>query len=117
MLSFITSYSFTYPTHLNYSFHGNHKNLKDFGDYLFQIKKFNGRTGYGFVISLENFYGYKFDDGIGYVDYALIGSQGEVYYNGNVEIPSSIIQQWGASDNIIWDYIANTLSLTIINNQ
>ena len=68
-------------------------------------------------ISLDNFYGYKFDDGIGYVDYALIGSQGEVYYNGNVEIPSSIIQQWGASDNIIWDYIANTLSLTIINNQ
>ena len=65
-------------------------------------------------ISLDNFYGYKFDDGIGYVDYTLIGSQGEIYYNGNVEIPSSIIQQWGSSDDVIWNYVLTTLNLTLV---
>jgi hypothetical protein len=65
-------------------------------------------------ISLDNFYGYKFDDGVGYVDYTLIGYQGESYYNSNVEVPSNIIQQWGADDEIIFDYVATTLGLIIV---
>jgi hypothetical protein len=65
-------------------------------------------------LSLTNFYGYKFDDGVGYVDYTLIGIQGEVYYSGNVEVPSNIIQQWGADDDIIWDYVATTLGLILV---
>ena len=64
-------------------------------------------------ISLDNFYGYKFDNNVGYVDYTLIGTQGESLFNGNVEIPSSIIQQWGNSDDIIWDYVISILGLVI----
>ncbi|MFN5250652.1 MAG: hypothetical protein ACK5DE_06360 [Bacteroidota bacterium] len=37
------------------------------------------------------------------------------YFLGTVEIPASVVQQWGASDDIIFDYVANQLNLTIIN--
>ena len=70
------------------------------------------------ILCLKDFFHYFFDGGGGIVSYSLSNSQTQLdYFSGNIEIPSSIIQQWGASDNIIWDYIANTLSLTIINNQ
>jgi hypothetical protein len=65
-------------------------------------------------LNLTNFCGYKFNDGAGYVDYSLIGTQGEVYHSGSIEIPSSIIQQWGADDNVIWDYVVTSLGLTLI---
>ena len=65
-------------------------------------------------ISLDNFYGYKFDNGVGYVDYTLIGTQGELYYTGNVEVPANIIQQWGASDDIIWQFVTDYLNLVLI---
>ena len=65
-------------------------------------------------LSLTNFYGYKFDDGVGYVDYSLIGTTDEVHHSGKVEIPSNIIQQWGASDDVIWDYVATTLGLILV---
>jgi hypothetical protein len=38
------------------------------------------------------------------------------YYFGQIEIPASIIQQWGESDDIIFTYVANQLGLTLINN-
>ena len=63
-------------------------------------------------ISLDNFHDYKFDNSVGYVDYTLKNSSGEVYYTGTIEVPSNIIQQWGADDSIIWDYVINTLGIT-----
>ena len=61
---------------------------------------------------------YFFDGGGGIVSYSLSNSQTQLdYFLGNIDIPSSTIQQWGASDDIIFDYVANSLSLTIINNQ
>ena len=35
-------------------------------------------------------------------------------FSGNIEIPSAIVQQWGASDDIIWTYVAAQLNLTLI---
>ena len=72
------------------------------------------------VFALTNFYNYHFDNGGGLVDYKLIGMEGDPesaveYYAGQIEIPPSIIQQWGASDEIIFTYVANQLGLTIIN--
>ena len=65
-------------------------------------------------INLIDFSGYNFDNGVGYVKYILVGSDLIPYYENQIEIPSNIIQQWGADDTIIWDYVANTLGLTLI---
>jgi len=75
------------------------------------------------ILSLYNFSDYHFDDGGGKVSYKLIGmeapevGQPEVavdYYSGVVDIPASIIQQWGASDDVIWNYVSNQLNLILI---
>jgi hypothetical protein len=70
-------------------------------------------------LALANFFDYHFDGGSGKVTYKLIAMEGEPqaavdYVINNLEIPSSIIQQWGDDDSIIWDYVANTLGLTLI---
>jgi hypothetical protein len=62
-------------------------------------------------INLIDFSGYKFDDGIGYVTYTLIGLDLISYYENQIEIPASIIQQWGADDSIIWNYVIQQLGL------
>ena len=70
------------------------------------------------VLALTNFFDYHFDDGGGKVEYKLVGVDSELgateYFIGNVEIPSSIVQQWGADDTIIWNYVATTLNLTLV---
>jgi hypothetical protein len=65
-------------------------------------------------INLIDFSGYKFNDGSGYVTYTLIGSDLITYYENQIEVPANIIQQWGADDTIIWDYVADTLGLTLV---
>jgi hypothetical protein len=35
-------------------------------------------------------------------------------FQGNLAIPSNIVQQWGASDDIIFQYVATTLGLTLV---
>ena len=70
------------------------------------------------LLALSNFSDYHFDDGSGKVEYKLIGADLELgateYFTNKLEVPASIIQQWGADDTIIWDYVASTLGLTII---
>ena len=84
------------------------------------------------ILSLINFFDYHFDDGSGKVNYKLIAmespgssidSNGDTVilpesavdlFNGMIEIPSSIVQQWGASDDVIWNYIASQLNLELI---
>lgn len=86
------------------------------------------------IFALTNFMSYHFDNGKGLVNYKLIGMEspgtsidenGQLYslpetaidyYFGQMEIPADIIQQWGASDDIIFNYVANQLNLTIITN-
>ena len=60
------------------------------------------------------FYGYEFNDGPGYVDYQLLALSDEMQYQATLIIPENIVQQWGADDSIIWDYVAETLGLTLI---
>jgi hypothetical protein len=70
------------------------------------------------ALCLKDFYHYHFDDGDGKVSYTIADFNSDIdYISGVIDIPSNIIQQWGADDTIIWDYVANSLSLTIINNQ
>lgn len=70
------------------------------------------------LLALSNFYDYHFDNGSGKVEYKLIEVNDEFgateYFVGNIEISSSVIQQWGTSDDVIWNYVANMLGLTII---
>ena len=73
------------------------------------------------ILALTNFSSYRFDNGSGLVNYKLVGMEGNPesafdYYFGQIEIPANIIQQWGASDDIIFNYVANQLGLTIITN-
>ena len=71
------------------------------------------------ILALTNFFDYHFDDGNGKVIYKLIGMEGEPesaieYITANIEIPSSIIQNWGADDSIIWNYVAEQLNLELL---
>jgi hypothetical protein len=68
------------------------------------------------LFALTNFSNYHFDNGSGLVDYKLIGMEGNPesavdYYLGQLEIPSNIVQQWGSSDDIIFNYVAQQLGL------
>lgn len=84
------------------------------------------------IFALTNFFDYHFDNGGGMVTYTLSGMESNgtttlddgtivqlpdsavVYFTGNMNVPSNIIQQWGASDDIIFNYVAQQLGLVII---
>jgi hypothetical protein len=71
------------------------------------------------TLSLTDFYHYHFDNGGGKVSYSLSGTdlvtQSPInYYSDTMDVPSSVIQQWGADDDVIWDYVAQTLGLTLL---
>jgi len=70
------------------------------------------------TLALINFFDYHFDEGSGKCTYKLIFSDeingATELFAGDLEIPSDIIQQWGADDTIIWDYVATTLNLTLV---
>jgi hypothetical protein len=86
-------------------------------------------------LGLTNFSDYHFDGGGGVVSYVLIGikdngsttlEDGTVVqnppsavdlYNGKLSVPSSVVQSWGESDEIMFQYVASQLQLTIITEQ
>lgn len=65
------------------------------------------------ILALSNFFDYHFDNGSGKVNYKLIGIEQSAieYFSGEIIIPSEIIKQWGESDDIIWNYISETLNI------
>ena len=65
------------------------------------------------ALCLKDFFHYFFDGGSGQVSYT-IQSNGLDIISGNVEIPASVVQQWGESDEIIFTYVASALNLTLI---
>lgn len=70
------------------------------------------------TLSLTNFFDYHFDDGNGKIQYKLISSDelngATDVYTSILEIPSDIIQQWGTSDDVIWEYVGEQLGLVFI---
>jgi hypothetical protein len=67
------------------------------------------------ALCLKDFYHYHFDNGDGKVSYTIADLDSDIdYISGIVDIPSTIIQQWGASDDIIWIYVASKLNLTLV---
>lgn len=67
------------------------------------------------ALCLKDFYHYHFDDGDGKVSYTIADLSSDIdYISGIIDIPSAIIQQWGASDDIIWIYVASKLNLTLV---
>lgn len=88
------------------------------------------------VIGFKNFSDYHFDNGSGYVYYCLISMESNGFqtiiddngyestmpmpqtaievYNDKIHIPSNIMAQWGADDQIIFNYIAQELQLTLV---
>ena len=73
-------------------------------------------------LGLIDFFNYHFDNGGGTATYTLIGmvDNGDGIptatdlYVANIGIPSEIVQQWGASDEIIFEYVATQLNLTLV---
>jgi len=83
-------------------------------------------------LALVDFFNYYFDNGGGYIRYKLIGEQengtrtledGTIVqnpkslidlYQSTLQIPSDVVQQWGASDDIIFTYVASSLGLTLV---
>lgn len=73
------------------------------------------------IFTIYNMNNYHFDNGICVVNFKLLGMEGDPesaieYYRGDSVIPADIVSQWGTDDNIIFDYVASQLGLTIINN-
>lgn len=69
------------------------------------------------ILALANFTDYHFDNGNGKVNYKLVGMESEAaveYASEMIDIPSDIIQQWGASDDIIWSFVASAINVTIL---
>ena len=84
------------------------------------------------IFSLNDFYDYHFDNGGGQVTYSLSGMESNgtttledgtvvpnppsavLYYTSNLSVPSSVVQSWGASDDIIFDYVTQELGLVIV---
>ena len=87
------------------------------------------------IFSIRNIFDYHFDNGSAKVIYVLSGMESRgTYVNENgdmqsypesaidyavsqMDIPASVIQTWGTDDNVIFDYVANQLGITIINNN
>lgn len=67
------------------------------------------------TLVLKDFMHYFFDGGGGIVAYCLKNSTSDAeYFSANISIPAEIIAQWGASDDIIFAYVAQELNLTIV---
>lgn len=64
-------------------------------------------------LCLKDFIHYFFDNGSGVVSYTLKSNDTD-YFNNNIDIPAFIIQQWGTSDDIIFEYVAEQLGLELI---
>lgn len=64
------------------------------------------------TLCLKDFFHYFFDDGGGKVAYTF-QSNGLDYFPGTIDIPSNIVQQWGASDDVIWNYVASQLNVEL----
>jgi hypothetical protein len=74
------------------------------------------------LLSLVNFCGYNFLNSSGIVSYILSGlinvdgvDSYVEYIHNTLEVPAEIVQQWGSDDEIIFDYVATALGLTMIN--
>jgi hypothetical protein len=71
------------------------------------------------MFSLTDFFNYGFLPNCqGTVTYRLFNTEGESAVElivSQLQIPSEIVQQWGADDEIIFNYVAQQLGFTIIN--
>jgi len=71
------------------------------------------------MFSITDFFNYGFLPNCeGTVTYRLFNTEGESAVElivSQLQIPSEIVQQWGADDEIIFNYVAQQLGFTIIN--
>lgn len=83
-------------------------------------------------LQINEFFDYRFNDGGGTVSFRMIEEvdngtttlqDGTIVsnpitynelYGATMQIPSNIVQTWGTSDQVIFDYVAQTLGITII---
>lgn len=77
----------------------------------------NGNTEVN-CLALTNFSGYNFDNGSGKVTYKLIFAD-EVngatdLFSSEIDVPAEVVTQWGANDDVIFNYVAETLNITFL---
>lgn len=66
------------------------------------------------TIKLTNFTGYDFHESMGRVEYAIGNTIEDVFtplINGSVELPEEVVNNWGASDEPVIDYVIAKLGL------
>jgi len=67
------------------------------------------------TLCLKDFFHYFFDGEGGKVSYSLSSSQtGLDYFSGTLDVPASVVQQWGASDDIMFEFVALALNLVLV---
>lgn len=67
------------------------------------------------TLCLKDFFHYFFDGEGGKVSYSLSDSQtGLDYFMGTLDVPASVVQQWGTSDDIMFQFVALALNLVLV---
>lgn len=102
-----------------------------------QLESNERETIDGAILRIDNFFGYDFINQPGSVSYSICSYLEAIGYDidgnlierttdtdqyfiiktvsisSNMDLDSSVIQSWGASDQPIFDYVATTLGITL----
>ena len=74
----------------------------------------NGVSSTATIIKLDGYSGYNFVDSPGEAHYILTDSDKNSIVQGVVELDWQTVADWGADDQVIFDYVAQQLNLTLI---
>lgn len=90
----------------------------------------NGETKTMVILRIDNYFGYDFLMNPGYAHYCLCTYREEeqtdydgntilvsikpTIIDGNIQLPWSLVENWGTDDQPIFDYVAQQLNITYI---
>lgn len=65
-------------------------------------------------IRLDHYQGYDFNGSPGYVSYTILDGDGNGVLSGTVRLTWEIVETWGEDDTPIYNFVAETLQLEIV---
>lgn len=74
----------------------------------------NGMVKSGNILMINAFISYDFLGGTSLISYSIVNESRQAIAGGDVNIPFSVVNQWGADDQIIFDYVAQQLNLILV---
>lgn len=79
----------------------------------------NGSVKIATIFKIDNFYGYDFVASAGYIhwsilEYDVLTDTKNILVEGQMPMIFPVIEDWGRDDQIIFDYVAAQLNLTLV---